>query len=57
MILLTPQNTIKFKNSTFDVGQSNNGGFRVDRCQFGAMLVPNFDIDGRVKESLGDNQT
>jgi hypothetical protein len=30
MILLTPHDIIRFKNSTFNVGQNNNGGFKVD---------------------------
>jgi hypothetical protein len=31
-ILLTLEDTTKFMSSTFDVGQSNNGRSRVDRC-------------------------
>jgi hypothetical protein len=32
MILLTPKDTTRFRSSTFDVGQSSNGGFKIDRC-------------------------
>ncbi len=32
MILSIRKDTIGFKNSTFDVGQSNNGGSKVDQC-------------------------
>jgi hypothetical protein len=31
MILLTPKDTIGFRKSTFDVGQNNSGGSRIDR--------------------------
>jgi hypothetical protein len=30
-ILLTPEDIIGFRSSTFNVGQNNNGGTRVDR--------------------------
>jgi hypothetical protein len=32
MILSTLEDFIGFRSSTFDVGQNNNEGFRVDRC-------------------------
>ncbi len=53
MILSIRKDTIGFKNSTFDVGQSNNGGSKVDQCWFGAMHVANFDIDGWVRKNSG----
>jgi hypothetical protein len=32
IIFPTPKDIIRFKSLTFDVGQSNNGGSKVDRC-------------------------
>jgi hypothetical protein len=46
-----------FKSAIFDVGQSGNGRFLNDHWQYITMFVLCIDINGRVKEGLGVNQT
>jgi hypothetical protein len=51
MTLLTPNDFFGFRCSISYVGQNSNGRFRFDKCRFGTMPIPNFDINGGLEKA------
>jgi len=54
---INPKVFYYIQGPTPNVVQSNHGESWMDQCQSRTMLIPNLDMNGWVKESLGINQT